>query len=102
MENDFVSYEGISACWIEKCTFISGIVAIALVLQQRDAPGQLALATAGRRTEYPGYDLAGGSVVCHRSISGGAQVQSPSRPEGPSSGERRGTDGAVLTEVIGS
>jgi hypothetical protein len=32
---------------------------------------------------------------------GGAQVQDPSRPEGPSSGERRGADGAVLTEVIG-
>jgi len=34
--------------------------------------------------------------------SPGAQVQDPSRPEGPSSGERRGADGAVLTEVIGS
>jgi len=31
----------------------------------------------------------------------GAQVQDPSIPEGPSSGERRGTDGAVLPEVIG-
>jgi len=30
MENAFASYEGISASWIEKCTFISGIVAIAL------------------------------------------------------------------------
>jgi hypothetical protein len=29
MENAFASYEGISACWIEKCTFISGIVAMA-------------------------------------------------------------------------
>jgi hypothetical protein len=31
MENPFASYEGISACWIEKCTFISGIVAMAQV-----------------------------------------------------------------------
>ena len=30
MENAFARYEGISACWIEKCTFISGIVAMAL------------------------------------------------------------------------
>jgi hypothetical protein len=38
MENTFASYEGISACWIEKCTFISGIVAIALsVPTQRQA-----------------------------------------------------------------
>src|SRR3954454_9035963 len=29
MENAFARYEGISACWIEKCTFISGIVAMA-------------------------------------------------------------------------
>src|SRR4051794_3603009 len=29
MENTLARYEGISACWIEKCTFISGIVAMA-------------------------------------------------------------------------
>jgi len=30
MENTFAKYQGISACWIEKCTFNVGIVAIAL------------------------------------------------------------------------
>src|SRR5689334_20055918 len=30
MENASARYEGISVCWIEKCTFISGIVAMAL------------------------------------------------------------------------
>jgi hypothetical protein len=29
MENIFAKYEGISGRWIEKCTFISGIVAMA-------------------------------------------------------------------------
>jgi hypothetical protein len=29
MENTFAKYQGISACWIEKCTFSIGIVAIA-------------------------------------------------------------------------
>src|SRR3954470_8943710 len=29
MESAFARYEGISVCWIEKCTFISGIVAMA-------------------------------------------------------------------------
>jgi hypothetical protein len=44
MENDFVSYEGISACWIEKCTFISGIVAMAqfATTAQRHAQRRLA------------------------------------------------------------
>src|SRR4051794_20562668 len=31
MENAFARYEGISVCWIEKCTFISGIVAMARI-----------------------------------------------------------------------
>jgi hypothetical protein len=34
-------------------------------------------------------------------FQGGAQVQGPSRPGVPSPGERRGTDGAFRTEVIG-
>src|SRR3954452_12646147 len=40
-----------------------------VVLQQRDALSQLALAGAGRRAEDPGDNLVCGSVVCHWSTS---------------------------------
>ena len=36
MENVFAKYEGISVCWIEKCTFISEIVAMAQVMTTDD------------------------------------------------------------------
>jgi hypothetical protein len=40
-----------------------------IVLQQRDALGQLALASTGRRVEDPGDNLVYGSLVCHWSTS---------------------------------
>jgi hypothetical protein len=50
MENAFASYEGISACWIEKCTFISGIVAMArlgLPHQRADPAGVIGASRDG-------------------------------------------------------
>src|SRR3954469_16955885 len=69
--------------------------------EQGAAGDQRALSLARWQAEDIGDDLVGGSLVCHWPSSSGVQVQDPSRPEGPSSGENRGADGAVLTEVIG-
>ena len=46
MENTFAKYQGISACWIEKCTFNVGIVAMAQWAQVGNYEGLI-----GRLTE---------------------------------------------------
>jgi hypothetical protein len=58
-------------------------------LEQGAAVDQRAFSLARWQAEDIGDDLVGGSLVYHWSSSSGAQVQDPSRPEGPSSGERR-------------
>jgi hypothetical protein len=53
MENAFAKYQGISACWIEKCTFSVGIVAMALIGHLRFRAYALAITARNSVTTAP-------------------------------------------------
>jgi hypothetical protein len=106
MENNFVSYEGISACWIEKCTFISGIVAMAhprrgagtggtqdrcrgksLVMAPTTQPGRKFVITVGGQPETV-RPITPSAASGRRSRLPAPQADQPALRPGPASVER--------------
>src|SRR5689334_7571828 len=70
MENASARYEGISVCWIEKCTFISGIVAMARGHVARRSPENgLDVARRERRIGLEEEGADAGELGCCRGCS---------------------------------